>query len=149
LPLSTPRGLADPALAVARFAAAMRETAALFGTWDVAWGDVHRVRRGRVDAPASGCPGALGCYRVLNFAAADDGRRVAVGGDGWVLAVELSNPPRAYSILAYGQSRKTDSPHYDDQAALFARGAMKPVAYTRTDVESAAVRRYRPGDGRR
>jgi acyl-homoserine-lactone acylase len=144
-PLSTPRGLAHPELASARFSDAMRETAARFGSWDVAWGDVHRVRRGNVDEPVSGCPGALGCFRVLNFSAVDDGRRVASGGDGWVLTVELTSPPRAYSILAYGQSLDTDSPHHDDQAALFARGEMKPVAYTRANVERDAVRRYRPG----
>jgi acyl-homoserine-lactone acylase len=144
-PLSTPRGLVHPTLAAARFVDAVRETAARFGSWNVAWGDVHRVRRGNVDEPASGCAGALGCFRVLNFSAADDGRRVASGGDGWVLAVEFTTPPRAYSILAYGQSPKTDSPHHDDQAALFARGKMKPVAYTREHVERDAVRRYRPG----
>jgi acyl-homoserine-lactone acylase len=144
-PLVTPRGLAEPGLAAARFADAVRETAARFGSWDVPWGEVHRVRRGKVDEPASGCPGALGCFRVLNFTAAEDGRRVASGGDGWVLAVEFTTPPRAYSILAYGQSIKAGSPHHDDQAALFARGEMKPVAYTRADVERDAVRRYRPG----
>jgi acyl-homoserine-lactone acylase len=144
-PLSTPRGLAHPTLAGARFVDAVRETAARFGSWNVAWGDAHRVRRGDVDEPASGCAGALGCFRVLNFSAADDGHRVASGGDGWVLAVEFTTPPRAYSILAYGQSLKTDSPHHDDQAALFARGKMKPVAYTRAHVERDVVRRYRPG----
>jgi acyl-homoserine-lactone acylase len=144
-PLSTPRGLSNPELAGARFADAVRDTAARFGSWDVAWGDVHRVRRGKVDEPASGCPGAIGCFRVLNFGAADNGRRVASGGDGWVLAVEFTTPPRAYSILAYGQSLKADSPHHDDQAALFARGEMKPIAYTRADVTRDAIRRYRPG----
>jgi acyl-homoserine-lactone acylase len=144
-PLSTPRGLAHPQLAGARFLDAMRETAARFGSWDVPWGDVHRLRRGNVNEPVSGCPGALGCFRMLNFSAAEDGRRVASGGDGWVLAVELTSPPRGYSILAYGQSLKPDSPHYDDQAALFARGEMKNVAYTRADVERQAVRRYHPG----
>jgi acyl-homoserine-lactone acylase len=144
-PLATPRGLARPDLAAARFVDAVRETTARHGSWDVAWGDVYRIRRGRVNEPASGCPGALGCFRVLNFGGAEDGRRVASGGDGWVLAVELTTPPRAYSVLAYGQSAKSGSPHYDDQAALFARGEMKSVAYTREDVERAAVRRYRPG----
>jgi acyl-homoserine-lactone acylase len=144
-PLSTPRGLADPRFAGARFVEAVRETAARFGSWNVAWGDVHRVRRGTVDEPASGCAGALGCFRVLNFRDADDGRRMASGGDGWVLAVEFTTPPRAYSILAYGQSLNADSQHHDDQAALFARGEMKPVAYTREHVERHAVRRYRPG----
>ena len=144
-PVTTPRGLADPALAAATFEAAVRETAARFGSWDVAWGDVHRVRRGDVDVPANGCPGGLGCFRVLTYANGADGTRTAGGGDGWVLAVEFSSPPRAYSVLAYGQSSKPGSPHHADQAAMFARGELKPVAYTRADVDRAAIRRYRPG----
>ena len=95
--------------------------------------------------PVGGCAGALGCYRVINFRTDDDGRRRAVGGDGWVLAVEFTSPPRAYSILAYGQSNREASPYHADQAAMFARGEMKAVAYTRADVERAADRRYRPG----
>ena len=116
-----------------------------FGSWDVAWGEVHRVRRGNVDEPVGGCAGALGCFRVLNFDNDDDGRRSVSGGDGWVIAVEFTDPPRAYSILGYGQSAKEDSPHYADQAALFARGEMKPVRYTEEDVERHAIGRYRPG----
>jgi acyl-homoserine-lactone acylase len=144
-PMSTPRGLSDRQRAAQLFPVAMRETAERFGSWDVAWGEVHRVRRGTVDAPVGGCSGALGCFRVLNFIQDADGRRSAAGGDGWVLAVEFTDPPRAYSILAYGQSASEASPHHADQAALFARGVMKPVAYTRADVESQAERRYRPG----
>ena len=144
-PMDTPRGLAEPELAARLFAAAVRETAARFGSWDVAWGEVHRVRRGNVDEPVGGCAGALGCFRVLNFDNDDDGRRSVSGGDGWVIAVEFTDPPRAYSILGYGQSAKEDSPHYADQAALFARGEMKPVRYTEEDVERHAIGRYRPG----
>ena len=33
------------------------------------WGDVHRVRRGPVDVPVGGCPGRLGCFRVLSYGA--------------------------------------------------------------------------------
>ena len=144
-PTTTPRGLADPALAARVLPAAVVETAARFGGWDVAWGDVHRVRHGEVDVPVGGCAGALGCYRVMNFRTDDDGRRRAVGGDGWILAVEFTSPPRAYSVLAYGQSSREDSAYHDDQTAMFARGELKPVAYTRADVEREAVRRYRPG----
>ena len=144
-PLATPRGLADPARAAEHFEEAVRQTAAQHGSIGVAWGEVHRVRRGAVDEPVGGCAGALGCFRVINFTTDADGRRVASGGDGWVLAVEFTSPPRAYSVLAYGESNKERSPHFADQAALFAHGEMKPVAFTRSDVERQAVRRYRPG----
>ncbi|HEU4631390.1 MAG TPA: penicillin acylase family protein [Gemmatimonadaceae bacterium] len=144
-PTTTPRGLRDPARAVQAFAQAIAEVRERYGDIGVAWGEVHRVRRGDVDVPVGGCSGALGCFRVLNFRTDPDGRRSAVGGDGWVLAVEFGEVPRAYSVLAYGQSPDPDSPYYADQAAMFARGEMKRVAFTARDVDARAVRRYRPG----
>jgi len=71
---------------------------------------------------------------------------VANSGDGWVLAVEFGETPRAYSVLAYGESPQPASPWYADQAAMFARGEMKKVAFTAREVDAGAVLRYRPGE---
>ncbi len=142
---STPRGLKNAARAVEAFAWAVEETTRRYGRVDVAWGDVHRVRIGTVDVPVGGCGGALGCFRVLNFRTDPDGKRSVIGGDGWVIAVEFTDTPRAYSVLAYGQSPREDSPHHADQAEMFARGEMKRVAFTDRDIESQTIRRYRPG----
>ena len=87
--------------------------------------------------------------RVLNFARADDGKLVANGGDGWVLAVEFGDVPRAYSILAYGQSPDPDSPHHDDQAKMFAKNTMKMVAFTEADIRVQLLQSYYPGEERR
>ena len=144
-PASSPRGLKDPARAVAAFAWAVDETAQRYGAADVAWGDVHRVRIGSVDVPVGGCNGDLGCFRVIWFRNEADGKRAAAGGDGWILAVEFTDTPHAYSVLAYGESDRADSQFHDDQAAMFARGELKPVAFTEKDVETQTVRRYRPG----
>ena len=144
-PASTPRGLKDPARAVAAFTWAVDETTRRFGAADVAWGDVHRVRVGSVDVPVGGCNGDLGCFRVLWFRNEPDGKRAAQGGDGWILAVEFTDTPRAYSILVYGESDRADSPFHDDQAAMFARGELKKVDLTPRDVEAHTIRRYRPG----
>ena len=144
-PATTPRGLKDSPRAVSAFVWAVDETARRHGAYDVAWGEVHRVRMGKVDVPVGGCSGALGCFRVLNFRADADGKRAVVGGDGWVLAVEFTDAPRAYSVLGYGQSARPDSPFYGDQAEMFARGEMKRVAFTERDIEAQTVRRYRPG----
>jgi acyl-homoserine-lactone acylase len=145
-PTSTPRGLKDPARAAAAFGWAVTETARRFGSWDVAWGDVHRVRRGNVDVPVGGCSGALGCFRVLVFKPDTDGKLVATGSDGWILAVEFGDVPRAYSVLAYGESPREDSPWFSDQAEMFARGELKPVAFLPRDVDADVVKRYRPGE---
>jgi acyl-homoserine-lactone acylase len=144
-PLKTPRGLADFDRAAATFAEAVAETKRRYGRWDVAWGDVNRLRRGKVDVPIGGGSGQLGHFRVLTFTRDRDGKNIVYGGDGWVLAVEFGEEPRAYSVLAYGQSAKPDSPWHADQAAMFARGEMKPVRFAAADVERHAVVRYRPG----
>lgn len=148
-PMATPRGLADAERAAEAFSWAVAETARRHGSADVAWGDVHRVRRGSVDVPVGGCAGVLGCFRVLTFETLPDGTRVVNGGDGWVLAVEFGDTPRAYTVLGYGQSPDPTSPYHADQAAMFAAGRLKPVRFTEADIAAATVRRYRPGEERR
>ena len=142
---TTPRGLKDPARAAQAFTWAVGEATRRFSDPLIAWGDVHRVRLGSVDVPVGGCSGALGCFRVLNFRNESSGMRTAIGGDGWVLAVEFGEQPRAYSVLAYGESARDESPHHSDQAAMFARGEMKKVAWLDAEIEAQTIRRYRPG----
>lgn len=148
-PAATPRGLADPVRAVAALGQAMEELRREAGGWDIARGDLFRVRHGGVDAPVSGCHGGLGCFRVLWFDKEADGKYAVRGGDGWVLAVEFGKVPRAYSVLAYGQTDRPGAPHHDDQAALFAEDRMKPVPFTEADIRRQTVRSYRPGVGTR
>ena len=95
--------------------------------------------------PVGGCSGSLGCFRVLSYRQDPDGKLHAATGDAWVLAVEFGDVPRAWSILAYGESSLPGNPHHDDQAAMFARGELKPVSFSRADIEKQAIRRYRPG----
>lgn len=144
-PLTTPRGLADPKRAVASFVWAVEEVKKRYGSYDVRWGDVHRVRRGIVDVPVGGCGNDLGCFRIMTFERDRDGKMAAVGGDCWVLAVEFGDVPRAYSVLAYGQSSRPDSPYHADQAEMFAKGELKKVAFDSKDVDTQAIKRYRPG----
>lgn len=144
-PLKTPHGLADPAAAVDAFIWAVEETVRSHGALDVAWGEVYRLRRGGVDVPIGGCPGRLGCFRVIGYTREPDGKYAASTGDAWVLAVEFGDEPRAYSVLAYGQSNKPGSPWHADQAGMFARGEMKRVAFSVRDVDRQALTRYRPG----
>lgn len=147
-PTTTPRGIRFPDRAVAAFSWAVNETVKRYGRADVAWGDVHRVRVGDVDVPVGGCSGDIGCFRVLWYKDDPDGKREVVGGDGWILAVEFGDEPRAYSVLAYGESQREGSSFHSDQAAMFARGELKPVAWSDEDIEARTVRRYRPGQTR-
>ncbi len=142
---TTPRGIGQPAKAVDAFAWATGEMQRRYQRVDVAWGEVHRVRRGTVNEPVGGCSGALGCFRVLSYEQQADGTRNANSGDGWILAVEFGvRAPRAFSVLAYGQSADSTSPHFADQAAMFARGQLKPVHFLEADISAHTIRSYRP-----
>lgn len=145
-PTTTPYGLADLERAAEAFAWAVEKTRERYGAWDVAWGEVHRARYGNVDVPVGGCDGILGCFRVMWFNDAEDGKRVVRGGDGWTFAVEFGKTPRAYTILAYGQTNDPESPHFDDQVEMFARGEMKTIAFTERDIRRKLIRSYKPGE---
>ena len=143
-PMSTPDGLGHPERAVEMFKSAVAETTERWGSWDVRWGEVHRVRRGKHDYPLGGGSWRLGCLRVCLYSDAEDGKRVMNSGDGFILAVEFADEPRAYSVLAYGQSGRVDSDHYDDQISLFSKHQMKPVAFSEAAIKQSLLRSYHP-----
>ena len=147
-PISTPNGLADWGRAVTALRAAMTDLDERYGTWDVAWGDVHRLRRGDLDVPVGGDGNALGCFRIIDYRQADDGKFVARRGDSAIMAVEFGETPRAYTVVAYSQSGNADSPYHTDQSVLFADNRLKPVAFTEEDIEQSLVAEYIPGGER-
>ncbi len=144
--MSTPRGLADERPAVKAFLAAVADTRADFGTLDVTWGEAHRIRKGKVDLPVSGGPSLSGCFRVLEFKADRDRKMVANSGDSFVFAVEFSDPPRAFTNVAYSQSDVPESPYFADQAPLFSANRLKPAAFTDAEIQAQLLKAYRPGE---
>ncbi len=145
-PIRTPMGLGDRSRAVDAFRWAVEEGKTRFGAWDVAWGEVHRIRAGSLDLPVGGCSNQMGCFRVLGFREDEDGKYRAWTGDSWVLAVEFGAIPRAYSVLLYGNSNQEGSPYFWNQAELFANNAMKVIAFTEDDIRRDLVTQYRPGE---
>lgn len=145
-PTSTPRGLADERRAVKAFLKAIDDTRSAFGALDVTWGEAHRIRKGNVDLPVSGGPSLAGCFRVLEFKEDADRKMVANSGDSFVFAVEFSNPPRAFTNVAYSQSDVPESPYFADQAPLFSANRLKPAAFTDAEIQAQLVKTYRPGD---
>ena len=118
-----------------------------YGDYRVKWGDVYRIRFGsKVDLPIGGAGGDMGSFRVIGYRSAEDGKKVARTGDSWVFAVEFGKEPKAYSIVAYSQSGNEDSPHFADQAPLFADNKMKPVAFLEKDIRKSMIKAYHPGE---
>jgi acyl-homoserine lactone acylase PvdQ len=131
-----------------------------FGNWEMPWGEVNRYQRlnGDIRQPfdddqpsipigfASGNWGSLAAYgaRYSNNTKKMYGTR----GNSFVAVVEFGDKVKAKSILAGGQSGDPDSPHFDDQAQMYADGQFKDVAFYKEDVEARVKSRYHPGEER-
>lgn len=122
----------------------------------VAWGRVNRFQRLdgaialRFDDRAPSVPvpftssnfGSLAAFGVERQA----GQRCVYGtsGNSFVAMVEFTpQGPRAWSVSAGGQSGDPASPHFDDQAARYAAGALRAIP-----LGSLAGRPYHPGEPR-
>ena len=131
-------------------AEALREAAALlqanYGRLDPEWGEVNRLLRGETDLPISGGPDILRAIYPAEMRA--DGKLHANAGDTWIALVEWTadGAQSAEVIHQYGAATlDQSSPHYDDQAPLFANQDWRKALLTRDEVEANAVRTYRPG----
>jgi acyl-homoserine-lactone acylase len=135
-PLTTPRGLKDPAAAVKMLEDAAAETVKHYGSLDAPWGDFRRLRIGKTDLPANGAGGNVGSFRVLQYGPPDQAsKRSAMMGDTFVLCLEFSNPPRAQVLVSYGNSSQPGSPHHEDQLPLLSQKKLRPVYRQRAEVE--------------
>ncbi|MEM9571002.1 MAG: acylase [Pseudomonadota bacterium] len=129
---------------------AFREATALlrsnYGRLDPAWGEVNRLVRGEADLPISGGPDILRAIYPAEMRA--DGKLYANAGDTWIALVEWAadGTQSAEVIHQFGAATlDQDSPHYADQAPLFANEEWRPALLSREEVEANAVRTYRPG----
>ncbi len=141
------------------FERALVSLEASHGAWEVAWGEINRLQRSHSggqegfddDQPSlavAGGPGPLGI--VFNFYTRTQGgstRRYGVAGHSFVSVVEFAEPLQARSLLVFGESADKSSPHYFDQAELFAAQKFKPAWWTREEVLAGAERSYHPGSG--
>jgi acyl-homoserine-lactone acylase len=143
--------------------ATLAELSKTRGTWKVAWGEINRLQRihgSQIDMqgqgafrddqpslPVAGAPGPLGVvFNFYTLPQAGQKRRYGVAGHSFVGAVELAEQPKVKTILQFGESGDPASPHWFDQAALYAKKQFKPSWFTRADVTAHSERRYHPGE---
>ena len=119
-----------------------------FGRIDPAWGEVNRLRRGAVDLPVDGAPDIL---RAIYGKPEEDGRLGAVAGDTYILFVSWDRNGQLHSESVHQFGSATErpvSPHYADQAPLYAAMRTKPVWFTEAQLAGHVVEDYRPGQPR-
>jgi acyl-homoserine-lactone acylase len=131
-----------------------------FGTWRTPWGEINRFQRltGDVVQPfddskaslpvpfTSSTWGSLASFGMTT--PANTKRIYGDRGNSFVAVVEFGKRIRAKSVLAGGESGDPASPHFNDQAEMYAKGQFKDVRFYRDDVEKHSERTYHPGDGK-
>jgi acyl-homoserine-lactone acylase len=135
-PLTTPNGLADCAKALIVLEQVATKVKTLYGKLDVPWGEVVRMCFGSHDLPASGAPGTLGSFRVLNVLAVDERRFQIVHGDSYIAAIEFGAIAKAKVLTVYGNATQPGSPHVGDQLDLYACGELRPAWRNRQEIEA-------------
>ncbi len=110
------------------------------------WGKVNRLVRGDVNIPIGGGSDTLRAIYPAEIR--DDGQLHASAGDTWMALVEwdVDGKVSADVIHQFGAATLDEtSPHFADQAPLFAAQKWRKALIERADIEAVATRRYRPG----
>ena len=128
-----------------------------FGTWQTPWGEINRFQRASGDIkqqyddakpslPVPFTSAVWGSLASFGMSAPQTTKRLyGDRGNSFVAVVEFGPKLRAKSILAGGNSANPASPHFADQAAMYARGAFKDVLFYKADIEKQLERKYHPG----
>jgi acyl-homoserine-lactone acylase len=128
-----------------------------FGSWQVPWGEINRYQRLTGDlvqdfddnAPsipvpfASGRWGSLASFGARTYPGTN--RMYGTSGNSFVAAVEFGEQVRARAITVGGLSSDPDSPHFDDQAQMYADAEFREVLFYRDAIEANLERQYQPG----
>ncbi|MDP3495085.1 MAG: penicillin acylase family protein [Hyphomonadaceae bacterium] len=131
--------------------ASLKQTAALLkaslGRIDPKWSEVSRVARGSQSWPTNGGPDTLRAVYVAGDLMKDK-LRSGRAGDTYVAMADWA-PDGTYkidTIHQYGSATiDASSPHYADQAPIFAAEKWKQPPMTLDGVLAEATRDYRPG----
>lgn len=131
---------------------ALRETSAelkaLFGRIDPEWGEAVRLKRGVLSLPLDGGPDTL---RAVYPERDGAGPLKAAGGDTYILYADWSGPRDATirTIHQFGAATlDVASPHYADQAPVFAAAEWKTPPMTLEGLLEEATSDKRVGGGR-
>ena len=129
-----------------------------FGSWRTPWGEINRFQRltGDIVHPFSDAAPSIpvgftsGTWGSLaSFGAAPrpgTKRWYGTSGNSFVAVVEFGEERvRAVAVTAGGESGDPASRHFNDQAQLYATGALRPVLFYPDQLRGRAERVYNPG----
>ena len=127
-----------------------------FGRWQTPWGDINRYQRltddivqpfddAKPSLPVGFASSSWGALASFEPSGPHRTKRIyGSEGNSFVAAVEFGPIVRAKAIMSGGESGDPASPHFADQAAMFARGQFRDVLFSRDEVQAHAERSYHP-----
>jgi penicillin amidase/acyl-homoserine-lactone acylase len=124
------------------------ELKAATGRIDPEWGEVNRLKRGTLSLPLAGGPDTLRAVYAVNELE-EKGTLRASGGDTHMSYADWDENGNltVRTIHQFGSATLDEtSPHYADQAPLFATGQYKDIPMDLPDLLAEATRDYRPSD---
>ncbi len=143
-----------PAQMLAALAEASDKLTQDFGTWRTPWGEVNRFQRRTDDLvqpfsdtapslPVGFTSGQWGSLAAISGPQAPTLKhRYGSAGNSFVAAVEFGPRVRAVAVTAGGESGDPHSPHFDDQAAAYTTGALRPVYFYPDELAKHTTRTY-------
>ncbi len=147
----------SPERKLAALGQAIDRLTADFGRWQIAWGEINRFQR-LDDAIASHFDDAKPSFPVP-FTSAQWGSLASFGaraydntkrwygtsGNSFVAVVQFGARPKAWAVMAGGQSGDTASPHFADQIERYSGGRLRPIYFEPADLKGHTEREYHPG----
>ena len=153
-----------------RFEALVKAAAdlqSMHGDWQVPWGQIHRIQRHANVAdlvnvpfddrlpslPSAGGHGPMGVIFTQYYTPTiripfvkTVSRHYGVIGYTYVGVFEFGERTRGATLVQFGASGDSQSPHYFDQATLLSDQKLKPELFYWEDVLSSSAGGYRPGE---
>jgi len=133
-PFHTPKGLKEEEIAVKLLGKAASEILTRYGSLDVSWGEVYRLRINDIDLPANGGPGDYGIFRTLYFTDDTDHKKRAIAGETFVAVVEFGEEVSAKVLLGYGNATQPGNLHIGDQLDLMSEKKLRCALLTREQI---------------
>ncbi len=130
-PMNTPDGMNDPQELLAAVKRGAEGMQSAFGTLEMPYGDLFRVKVGEQEFPGNGGFGSLGLFRTMNYYNAEDGKYYAYHGDSYVCVTEFGDGVQAKALLSYGNATQSGNPHVGDQLSLYAAKELRDVWFSR------------------
>lgn len=111
------------------------EVKRIYGRLDIPWGRILHLRHGDIEVPLSGGGGLFPIVKCAYGRMNRENRIPVIGGSSYLMVVEMSPIPKAYSCFPLGINEDQQSSHFADMTFLYSRMQYKPVYYSWEELE--------------